>query len=288
LWDELAIFLGLFGSTRSDRASYDRGIMCELYNPTGVVRRQLVSRTNIMVKPRLCILAAGHPRETINCLTGSGFKTAEINDDGLFNRFLISVGYKQKPHRDCPPPDNKIPKLAHLFFYTHQLHKQTREYSFNEEGTFGPLDDFFKNLVLADSLNDDELIINYETCFNAKKMMDYFLSVKKILAGYDPIRNKIITDVDVDGIPQSDIDHIKSYIKNHPSERILLSTLPSNLKRKYTKEQYLPILQQLEADGHGIVTTTENTTGPKAICFAKKPRIEQPSESQNLIASSRS
>ncbi|CAF3678229.1 unnamed protein product [Rotaria sp. Silwood1] len=228
LWDELAIFLGLFGSTRSDRASYDRGIMCELYNPTGVVRRQLVSRTNIMVKPRLCILAAGHPRETINCLTGSGFKTAEINDDGLFNRFLISVGYKQKPHRDCPPPDNKIPKLAHLFFYTHQLHKQTREYSFNEE------------------------------------------------------------DVDVDGIPQSDIDHIKSYIKNHPSERILLSTLPSNLKRKYTKEQYLPILQQLEADGHGIVTTTENTTGPKAICFAKKPRIEQPSESQNLIASSRS
>jgi hypothetical protein len=70
VWDELAIFLGLFGSTRSERASYDRGIMCELYNPTGIVRRQLVSRTNIMVKPRLSILAAGHPRETINCLTG--------------------------------------------------------------------------------------------------------------------------------------------------------------------------------------------------------------------------
>ena len=44
--------------------------MCELYNPTEIVRRQLVSRTNIMVKPGLCILAAGHPRETINCLTG--------------------------------------------------------------------------------------------------------------------------------------------------------------------------------------------------------------------------
>jgi hypothetical protein len=44
--------------------------MCELYNPTGIVRRQLVSRTNVMVKPRLSILAAGHPRETINCLTG--------------------------------------------------------------------------------------------------------------------------------------------------------------------------------------------------------------------------
>lgn len=70
VWDELAIFLGLFGSSRSERASYDRGIMCELYNPTGIVRRQLVSRTNVMVKPRLSILAAGHPRETINCLTG--------------------------------------------------------------------------------------------------------------------------------------------------------------------------------------------------------------------------
>ncbi|CAF3862248.1 unnamed protein product [Rotaria sp. Silwood1] len=79
LWDELAIFLGLFGSTRSDRACYDRGIMCELYNPTGVVRRQLVSRTNIMVKPRLCILAAGHPRETINCLTDLVSEVREKN-----------------------------------------------------------------------------------------------------------------------------------------------------------------------------------------------------------------
>lgn len=70
MWDELAIFLGLFRSNRSERASYDRGIMCELYNLTGIVRRQLVSRTNIMVKPRLCVLAAGYPRETINCLTG--------------------------------------------------------------------------------------------------------------------------------------------------------------------------------------------------------------------------
>lgn len=70
MWDELSIFLGLFGGSRSERASYDRGIMCELYSPTGIVRRQLVTRTNIMVKPRLCILAAGHPRETINALSG--------------------------------------------------------------------------------------------------------------------------------------------------------------------------------------------------------------------------
>ncbi|CAF3137818.1 unnamed protein product [Rotaria sp. Silwood2] len=135
LWDELAIFLGLFGSNRSERASYDRGIMCELYNPTEIVRRQLVSRTNIMIKPRLCILAAGHPRETINSLTGFGSKATESNDDGLFNRFLITVAFKRKPKRDCVPPDNKIPKLSHLFYYTNQLHKQTQEYSFNQEGT---------------------------------------------------------------------------------------------------------------------------------------------------------
>jgi hypothetical protein len=94
-------------------------------------------------------------------------------------------------------------------------------------------------------------------------------------------------DIDTDGIPQSDIDHIKSYIKNHPNERILLSSLPSNLKRKYTKEQYLPILQQLEVDGHGIVTNTDNTTGPKAIVFIKKKtRIEQPLELANPITTS--
>ncbi len=58
----------------------------------------------------------------------------ESNDDGLFNRFLISVGFKRKPNRDCPPPDNKIPKLVHLFYYTHQLHKQQQEYSFNQDG----------------------------------------------------------------------------------------------------------------------------------------------------------
>jgi hypothetical protein len=87
------------------------------------------------------------------------------------------------------------------------------------------------------------------------------------------------SDAEIDGIPPSEVDHIKSYIKNHPSERILLSTLPSNLKRKYSKEQYLPILQQLETDGHGTVTTTDNTTGPKAIVFVKRPRITTAAQS---------
>jgi hypothetical protein len=39
-----------------------------------------------------------------------------------------------------------------------------------------------------------------------------------------------IIDNQIDGIHQGDIDHIKSYIKNHQSERILLSSLPSNFK----------------------------------------------------------
>ncbi|CAF3137833.1 unnamed protein product [Rotaria sp. Silwood2] len=160
----------------------------------------------------------------------------------------------------------------------------------DQVGVFGRLDDTFKNLVLNDSLTDTDLIIDYETCFNAKKMMDHYLSIKKILAGYDPISNKVLAEkngIDTADIPQSDVDHIKSYIKNHPNERILLSVLPSNLKRKYTKEQYLPILRQMEADGHGTVTTTDNTTGPKAIVFIKKPRTEPPSDSMNSSTSSK-
>ena len=70
---------------------------------------------------------------------------------------------------------------------------QKRFQIINEVETFGPLDETFKNIVLQDSLNETNLIIEYETCFNAKKIMDYYLSIKKILAGYDPINNKILT-----------------------------------------------------------------------------------------------
>ena len=64
----------------------------------------------------------------------------------------------------------------------------------NQIEIFGRLDDTFKNLVLNDSLTDADLIIEYETCFNAKKMIDHYLSIKKILAGYDPINNKTLTE----------------------------------------------------------------------------------------------
>lgn len=91
MWDELAVFLGLFGSTRSDRAAYDRGILCELYSPTNYVRRQLVTRTNIMIKPRLNILAAGHPKETINCLTGNWILARQLASS--LNFLLISPSH---------------------------------------------------------------------------------------------------------------------------------------------------------------------------------------------------
>ena len=149
----MSVFLGLFGSTRLDRAAYDRGLMCEFYSPTGIVRRQLVSRHNVMIKPRLNIVAAGHPKRTIECLTGLliSFFMMELflillgvsvkssdprdqNDDGLFNRFLIAVAYKYRPNRESIETNDQIPKLAHLFYLTKKLHKNTVEYVYCDEG----------------------------------------------------------------------------------------------------------------------------------------------------------
>ena len=56
------------------------------------------------------------------------------------------------------------------------------------------MDNTFKNLILNDSLIDTDFTIDYETCFNATKFMDHYLTIKKILAGYDPISNKVITE----------------------------------------------------------------------------------------------
>jgi hypothetical protein len=49
-----------------------------------------------------------------------------------------------------------------------------------------------------------------------------------------------------------------------------LSSLPANLKRKITKDQYLGILRQMEEEGKGKIEETNNATGPKAIVFTKK------------------
>lgn len=76
-------------------------------------------------------------------------------------------------------------------------------------------------------------------------------------------------------IPENERNHIKKYIENHPSDRLLLSSLPANLKRKISKDQYLSILRQMEEEGKGKIEETNNVTGPKAIVFTKKKKIEQ-------------
>ncbi|CAF1671011.1 unnamed protein product [Rotaria magnacalcarata] len=340
LWGELAVFLGIFGSTRVDRAAYDRGLLCEFYSPTGIVRRQLVSKKNIMIKPRLNIIAAGHPKKIIECFTGISWKNQDLkdqNDDGLFNRFLIAIAYKHRPNRETIEPNNKIPKLAHLFYITKKLHRNNEEYCYNDEakkfikdaiynydilssdksneddflascyqksmerverlslalhilkisscrlfnmvdtlGTFSNLNDQFKIVCADQELNEAEHTIDYDTCFRASLLTKFYLNQTKILAGYDPVTDNILLNkkstVDV---PENEIKHIKQYIENHPSDRLLLSSLPANLKRKISKDQYLMILQEMEVEGKGKIEETHNTTGPKAIVFIKKKKIQE-------------
>ncbi|CAF3784065.1 unnamed protein product [Rotaria sp. Silwood1] len=340
LWDELAVFLGIFGSTRIDRAAYDRGLMCELYSPTGIVRRQLVSRQNVMIKPRLNIVAAGHPKRTIECLSGVGLKCQDQkdqNEDGLFNRFIIAVAYKHRPNRETIEPNNKIPKLAHLFYLTKKLHRNTEEYIYDDEAkkfikdviynydmfssdksneddflascyqksmerverlslalhifkicsrrlfnmvehveSFGVLNDQFKTICTEQELNEGDHVIDYDTCFRASLLTKFYLNQTKILAGYDPFTDHILINKKYTmDVPESEVKHIKKYIENHPSDRLLLSSLPANLKRKISKDQYLNILRQMEEEGKGKIEETNNTTGPKAIVFIKKKKIEQ-------------
>ena len=80
------------------------------------------------------------------------------------------------------------------------------------------------------------------------------------------------------------VKHIKEYIEKHPSDRLLLSSLPANLKRKISKDQYLVILQQMEEEGKGKIEETNNTTGPKAIVFTKKKKtVQQTNEASSTV-----
>ena len=58
------------------------------------------------------------------------------NEGGLFNRFIIAVSYKHRPNRETIEPNNKIPKLAHLFYITKKLHRNTEEYIYSDDGNF--------------------------------------------------------------------------------------------------------------------------------------------------------
>ncbi|CAF5034373.1 unnamed protein product [Rotaria magnacalcarata] len=143
-------------------------------------------------------------------------------------------------------------------------------------GTFSNLNDQFKIVCADQELNEAEHTIDYDTCFRASLLTKFYLNQTKILAGYDPVTDNILLNkkstVDV---PENEIKHIKQYIENHPSDRLLLSSLPANLKRKISKDQYLMILQEMEVEGKGKIEETHNTTGPKAIVFIKKKKIQE-------------
>ncbi len=115
-------------------------------------------------------MAAGHPKRTIECLTGNiywksyraiylrfllsfyfyqefiyftwlllgvglkGQDQKDQNDDGLFNRFLISVAFKYRPNRETVEPNDQIPKLGHLFYLTKKLHRNAVEYVYSDDG----------------------------------------------------------------------------------------------------------------------------------------------------------
>lgn len=49
---------------------------------------------------------------------------------------MIAVAFKHRPNRETIEPNDKIPKLAHLFYLTKKLHRNAEEYSYNEEGSF--------------------------------------------------------------------------------------------------------------------------------------------------------
>ncbi|CAF1213442.1 unnamed protein product [Rotaria magnacalcarata] len=291
LWDELAVFMGIFGNTRIDRAAYDRGFMCEFYSRTGIVRRQLVSRHNVMIKPRLNILAAGHPKRIIECLTGASLKCQDQKDqaeDGLFNRFIIAVPYKHRPNRETIEPNDQIPKLAHLFYliknfivlqknicYQKSIKRVERLalalhiFKICSRRLFNMMDNIQSFGILDDQFKAD-------TCFRASLLAKFYLNPTIILAGYDPSTDHILGNKKhTMDVPEQEVKHIKKYIENHPSDRLLLSSLPAILKRKISKDQYLVILQQMEEEGKGKIEETNNTTGPKGIVFIKKKKTDQ-------------
>lgn len=56
--------------------------------------------------------------------------------------------------------------------------------------SYAHLNEKFKDFAINESLSKDDMYIQYDTCVKAKKVTDYYLRIKKILAGYDPIKNK--------------------------------------------------------------------------------------------------
>ena len=93
----------------------------------------------------------------------------------------------------------------------------------NQVQIFERLDNTLKNLILNYSLIATDFIIDYETCFNAKKLIDHYLAIKKILAGYDPISNKVITERNSKKNTSKQIKLIKYILYSLNSGQIIFS-----------------------------------------------------------------
>ena len=60
--------------------------------------------------------------------------------------------------------------------------------------SFGSLNDQFKIICTDTELDEAEYIIDYDTCFRASLLTKFYLNQTKILAGYDPISDNILSN----------------------------------------------------------------------------------------------
>lgn len=70
----------------------------------------------------------------------------------------------------------------------------------NHQIRFYCLNDKFKEIVISNTQNQIEFLIEQDSCEKAKKVVDYYLRIKKILAGYDPVKNKTFVENSSEGI----------------------------------------------------------------------------------------
>lgn len=59
-------------------------------------------------------------------------------------------------------------------------------------GSFDILDDRFKLICAQQELQENDHVIEYDTCFRASMLTKFYLNQTKILAGYDPITDSVV------------------------------------------------------------------------------------------------
>lgn len=60
--------------------------------------------------------------------------------------------------------------------------------------SFGSLNEEFKLVCADQEIAEDEHVIDYDTCFRASLLTEYYLNQTKILAGYDPVTDDILSN----------------------------------------------------------------------------------------------